>query len=137
LGGATVPDAADPTTNYVETDFGGVINVWVKLAMGDGYASAVLRNKMFAHRKCSITGRFRLDIAPGSLVKIKTIGERFVSESEELYGHAYAVFLRGEPGRMETTVSVIAVRTQAEHDSLTVDKHPLFEKRWVGAMLTD
>ena len=137
LSGTTVPDAADPTTNYVETDFGDELNVWVKLAMGNGYASTVLRNRMFEHRKCAITGRFRLDIAPGSLVKIKTIGERFVSESEELYGHAYAVSLRGEPGRMETTVSVIAVRTKSEHDKYTVNEHPLFEKRWVGAMLTD
>ena len=137
LGGATVPDAADPTTNYAETNFGDELNVWVKLAMGNGYASAVLRDRMFEHRKCEITGRFRLDIAPGSLVKIKTIGERFVSESEELYGHATRVYLRGEPGRMETTVRVTAVRTQAEHDRFTVDRHPLFERRWVGAMLTD
>ena len=136
-GGEPLPDAAKPDTSYAQTNYGNDLNVWVRLSMGEGYASAVLRDKMFEHRGCMVVGRFRLDIAPGSLVKIRTIGERFVSESEVLYGHAYAVSLRGEPGKMETAVSVIAVRTETEHNKYTVPSHPLYNARWAGAMLTD
>jgi hypothetical protein len=137
LGGAAVPDAATPTTEYLETGFGKDLNVWVRWKMGNGYADTVLRNKVFQHRLCTIYGRFRLDIAPGSLVKIKTIGERFVSESEIFYGHANSVTLRCVPGRMATEVSVIAVRTELEHEKYTVPNHPLYDTRWAGAMLTD
>jgi hypothetical protein len=137
LGGGATPDAAEPKTAYLETNFGKDLNVWVRLKMGNGYANTVLRNKVFQHRLCTIYGRFRLDIAPGSLVKITTIGERFVSESEVFYGHANSVTLRGVPGRMATEVSVIAVRTALEHEKYTVPNHPLYEKRWAGAMLTD
>jgi hypothetical protein len=137
LGGMPTPDAADPETKILETNSGSILNAFVRLKMGNGYAETVLKDKVFGHRKLTVTGRFRLDIAPGSLVKITTIGERFVSESEELYGHAHAVILTCGDGRMETEVGVLSVRTKEEHGLYTAPSHPLYNQRWAGAMLTD
>ena len=137
LGGTPTPDAADPRTFIQEVKFGDIITVFMARRLGDDFCRCMLHDKIFAHRKGVIVGRFRLDIAPGSLLKIKTIGERFVGEVEVFYGHAYFVTLRGGNGRMETQVGVVSIRTETEHEQFTVPEHPLYQTRWAGAKLTD
>jgi hypothetical protein len=137
LGGFETPDAADPSTNIDVLNAGGIIDVFSSKSMGNAYANTILRNKLFEHRKCAIEGRFRLDIAPGSLLKIATIGERFVNESEVFYGHAQSVTLAGGNGMLGTRVSLVSLRTETEHERYTVPDHPLYSQAWNGAMLTD
>lgn len=138
LGGRPAPDAANPNTAIQSGNHGEDMRVWYGRDMGNSYAQVILHDKVFEHRTCTITGRFRLDIAPGSLVRIRTIGDRFVGKDEILYGHAIRVTLSCDSGSdLSTEVLIGSIRTKTEHELYTVPVHPLYKKRWVGAMLTD
>jgi hypothetical protein len=141
LGGMSAPDAVNPNTPIEDVHHGADMVTFYGGNMGDGYASTILHDRVFEHRVCEISGRFRLDIAPGSLVRIRTIGERFVGSDEVFFGHAFQVKLfggeRGGGSIMGTDVIVKSVRTGTEHELYTVPTHPLYNERWTGAMLTD
>jgi hypothetical protein len=136
LGAFPRPDAVD-TSIYVDApDHGAIMDIWYGSDMGKRLAQYELYNRVFTHREGTITGRFRLDIAPGSLVKIQTIGDRFVGKSESLYGHAIRVRLTCG-NTLETTVWLKAIRTEFEHETYTTPEHPLYKHRWPGAMLVE
>jgi len=141
LGGNSSPDAVNPNTPIADTHHGADMDTFYGGDMGNGYAESVLHDTVFAHRQCDISGRFRLDIAPGSLVRVRTIGERFTGKDEVFFGHAEQVILYGgEVGggsRMGADFTIRSFRTQQEHDLYTTAMHPLYKERWVGAMLTD
>lgn len=152
LGGENllIPDASNPSANATEPadDYQEIYSNYVKSEIGDLYAKTIAQHLLFAERRGTVTGRFRLDISPGSLVKVQVINDKFAEEGAEekaLYGLVMQVGLEvragaeGGSGRASTSFSLGFVRTAAEHegkgDALTASAHPLYDRRFVGAKL--
>jgi len=112
--------------------------------LGSNYAGAYLANNLFRNRTMIFTGRLRFDICAGSTIGIRLVEDMFASKpASVLYGLVESVKIdvgigNGSP-RATTTFVLSSVRTQKEHDTLTVkqNKHPMFESPpFVGAPLT-
>lgn len=138
-----VPDKGNPRVikppkndqGKIETEFfkGQGINI------GDRLAETLLHEGLFAHRRMTVGGRFRMDIAPGSLIKVNSAGERFTSKMDTLFGCVNSVRLKvgnqGHGGHAGTELTFSHVRTQAEHDKFTAKIHPLFGGAFKGGPL--
>jgi len=108
--------------------------------LGNNLAKAILHTLVFEHRKLRVSGRLRLDIAPGNLVKIVLPGERFLqTQSDVLFGIVDRVTLNVETNDQgsfaSTDIDVTHLRTESEHASFTVPDHPLYRERWDGRTL--
>lgn len=143
--GGAVPDASNPEDGKApDINQGAAENNYFGAATpGNGCAAAILRDELFFMRQLSIRGKFRVDIAPGSLVQINTMGEVFAGQGQVLFGHVAAVKLElGIPGDgngyASTTLNVVSVRSKTEHEngSLTVPTHPLYLTAWRGGPLS-
>jgi hypothetical protein len=147
-----IPDSGNPDANQYQPeedeDYSLIYNAMLTSKMGDAYARLVLMNEMLRGRTGSLTGRFRLDIAPGSTIAIEVAnGGKFVGNPDPsyLYGLVQGVQLKmsgggGGIGSASTTYSMINVMTAQEHDGylglVTEYKHPIFNARYMGAQLT-
>ena len=136
LGAFPSPDAVNPAVEAEDVGSGAIMDVWYGGELGNQVASYELFNRIFQHRNGSVRGRFRLDIAPGSLLKIVTIGDKFVGKSENLFAHAQKVQLICGRGMFATQVELTGIRTEFEHGEYTVSEHPMYSGAWRGAMLT-
>lgn len=98
--------------------------------LGNAYCETVLHEVLFGHREMSISGRLRLDIAPGSLVQVNTIGERFTNKKDKIYGSVLSTTLNvgtdGQTGVAQTTFNITHLRSSTEHKELTTKKHPMY-----------
>lgn len=145
-----IPDALNPNANVITPadDYQEVYSKYVTSDLGDRYAKVIAQTRLFAERHGSVVGRFRLDIAPGSLVKVQVIDDKFAEEGSDekaIYGQVQTVELSvragavGASGTASTKFDLGFVRTAAEHeyagDALTASKHPLYDTRFVGAKL--
>lgn len=139
LPGGAVPDASNPTDVQAPPPPPEI--AFLDEALGDEYASACLQDMLFKHRRLQLSGRVRFDVAPGSLIKIVTVGDRFTGKDAVLFGHVAGatieVSMAGDSGYARTSFAVTNVRTEEEHKTLTVDKHPLFDEAWVGGKLSE
>lgn len=136
--GGTVPDASSPEAVAVQQEQGKLEQAYFLSEIGDDYAETVLYDQIFAHRKMNIAGRVRFDIAPGSLLKVVTPGERFTGESSNLWAHAVnvTVVVSSDDSQAYTAIELYNVRTDLEQQSLTTPKHPLFDDAWLGGKLS-
>lgn len=145
-----IPDAVNPTANVKEpeVDYQTYYNNYYTSDLGDRYAKTLAQPMLFADRRGTINGRFRLDIAPGSLVKLQVIDDLFSERGaaeKALYGQVRAVGLNltagkdGASGTASTTFMLGSVRTATEHEApgtaLTAARHPMYEQRFVGVKL--
>jgi hypothetical protein len=146
-----IPDALNPNAHVITPadDYQEVYSKYVTSDLGDRYAKVIAQSMLFAERRGSVTGRFRLDIAPGSLVKVQVINDKFAEEDAEekaIYGQVQTVSLSvragavGASGTAQTVFNIGYIRTAAEHefagDALTASSHPLYkDTRFVGAKL--
>jgi hypothetical protein len=145
-----IPDAVNPTANVTEQkeDYQEIYSKFLKSEVGDMYAKTICQHLLFAERRGKVSGRFRLDIAPGSLVKVQVINDKFAEEDADekvLYGLVTQVDLEvragaeGASGQAHTTFQLGFVRTAAEHeakgDALTSESHPLYDTRFTGVKL--
>lgn len=148
--GLVIPDAVNPTANVEvpETDYQAFYNNYLLSDLGDRYAKTIAQHMLFEERTGQVTGRFRLDIGPGSLVKVQVIDDKFGekdAEEKAIYGQVQSASLRlragaaGAVGMAGTRFNINYVRTAAEHeapgDVLTASKHPLYDTRFVGVKL--
>ena len=136
-------DAANPD-RVIKDENEATAKLWAKQKLGDAVASTVLHDTVFGHRSLQFEGRFRTDIAPGSLLYLQTPKERLSAEpGDAFYGHAIAVTLeagygQGERhGRAATTISLSGVRTPAEHIGVLKNApvHPLYLQPFLGCSL--
>lgn len=112
--------------------------IWFNALMGNAAADALLRDLVFAHRRAVLTGRMRFDIAPGSLLRINTVGEQFTGLKDTVYGHVLNVHVDiGESTGAQTSFEIGSIRSQAEQDSIGVPLHPLYASSFIGAPLTE
>jgi hypothetical protein len=142
------PDASNPqSTGGKETDSAAASQAalesqYLDSNLGNDIAAAVLHDNLFDHRRMKIGGRLRFDIAPGSLLQINTVGEKFTGESDVLFGHVNSVTIEvGEVGGGEsfarTEFELVHVRSKTEHETLTVTEHPLYGVPWYGGQLLE
>ena len=146
----TIPDAVNPTANVEvpETDYQAFYNNYLTSDLGDRYAKTIAQHMLFEERSGTVVGRFRLDIGPGSLVKVQVIDDKFAekdAEEKAIYGQVQSVDLdlratgAGSVGSASTSFYLKYVRTAQEHEApgtaLTSSVHPLYDKRFVGVKL--
>lgn len=143
--GGPVPDAGNPT-NIADADavalaYGGDQNKFLESTLGNSVAATDLHEKLFAHRAfMPITGRLRMDIAPGSLIKVHSPGERFSGKKDTFFGMVNGVTVQatagdGAGGAASTTLSIVGIRSEKEHETVTTPYHPLYLTAWRGGRL--
>jgi hypothetical protein len=108
----------------------------------NAYAHAVYVSEALRGRVGEISGKLRFDIAPGSTVKIEGAKETFLEEDqlgEDLYASVMrvTVAINAEAGKAGTAFSIAFHRNSDENesDSTSVDKHPLYSTKFIGAPL--
>jgi hypothetical protein len=139
--GGPVPDASNPDAPAEHLAYGDSINKFLESTLGNAVAATDLYEKLFLNRgSMTISGRLRMDIAPGSLIKINTPGERFLGEKDVFYGMVSAVTVHasagdGSGGSAGTSLRVVSFRSEYEHETLTTPYHPLYKEAWIGGGL--
>jgi hypothetical protein len=107
--------------------------------------------QLFASRSMAITGRLRFDIAPGSILEVEVLGDKFsgtttgapAASRAMVYGAADRVEIEigGRMGAFvaRTTIVLSHVHSKAEHKTYAVKAHPLYmyDKPYVGAPLLE
>lgn len=113
-----------------------------KLELGIAFARLVYSNEVLKYRNGSVFGKFRTDIAPGSIVKIETASENAFqgdSFSYPLFAHVDQVSLTVDSlaSQAGTSFSISSVRTEFENQDvdLTTDTNPLYDSVWSGTSL--
>lgn len=127
--GNTKPSSTAPDTHSQDEQ------AFFSSGIGDAFARTILHERLFEHRSASLLGRFRLDIAPGSLVKINTVGELFTGLKDTIWGCVNRVLLRVSAQGAATELSLSHIRSDKEHDDFTTPNHPLFSSEWRGGKL--
>lgn len=120
---------------------GDALKRFWRSGLGDAVADTMLHSILFERRVRQVTGRLRLDLAPGSLVKLNTAGELFTGITNTFYGIVGAVSIsvveHGDHGVANTTLLLTHLRTEDEHKELTMPSHPLYTGEWLGGKLID
>lgn len=144
-----IPDAVNPTANVTTPadDYQEFYSKYLTSDLGDRYAKTIAQHMLFEERSGAVTGRFRLDIGPGSLVKVQVIDDKFAEEGADekaIYGMVRSTGLSvraggGGMGSASTKFDLAFIRTATEHeaagDALTASAHPLYDTRFVGVKL--
>ena len=149
LGGkrSAIPDAVNPDSSVEvpEVDYQVIYNNYITSDIGDRYAQSRMQDQLLAHRAGHITGRFRLDVCPGSIVKVQVIEDvsRPTGTPQAIVGMVSRVDLAmaaggaGSVGSASTKLTLSHVRSDEEQKNsyLVADEHPIFKERFVGAKL--
>jgi hypothetical protein len=139
--GGAVPDASNPDVPAEHLAYGDSVNKFLESTLGNSVAATDLYEKLFLHRgSLEISGRLRMDISPGSLIKVNAPGERFSGKKDVFYGmvsrvSVYASAGDGSGGAAGTSLNLVSVRSEREHETLTTPYHPLYQQTWVGGRL--
>ena len=109
------------------------------------YAQSLYIIEVLKGRSCTIKGRLRFDIAPGSSVRIQTAREQFVAAeldaplTENTFGSVIRVSIvaNSEACQAGTVFHVGYVRSANENliPSFSTVRHPLWKNLWDGAPL--
>ena len=111
-------------------------------AINTAYARSVYNTEILKYRRGVVSGKFRLDIAPGSIVKIIVEGDSGIIK-DKLNRPMYAsvdqvsVSIDAIAGQASTSFVVSSVRSEVENvdDDLTSINNPLYTEVWKGAPL--
>jgi hypothetical protein len=110
----------------------------------NGWAHTMFVSRQLAGRTGNLFGKLRFDIAPGSNIIIQGSSERFIEgdqTNERLYATVARVSFKldASEGTAGTGFSFAHARTEEENksDKTSLDKHPLYETKFVGAPLMD
>ncbi len=111
----------------------------------NAYAKARYAQEILQGRYGVISGAFRVDIAPGSLVEIEGASEQFIADQDQFGLGYFGEVLRvsfmadAEAGALGTAFHVGFIRSADENadDRTSVDGHPLYEETFEGCALVD
>jgi len=115
-------------------------------AVCNGLAHAKYVAEVLRGRSATISGKLRFDIAPGSTVWVEGTSERFMESQVDTLGQnlvglvmRVSFGLNAESAAAGTALTLSCVRTEKENqdDSTSVDCHPLYADRFLGAPLVD
>jgi len=110
----------------------------------DEYAKTAYAIETLRDRQASISCPFRLDIAPGSTVKIEGSSEAFIAN--DALGANYfgtvlrvSVYLDAESGMAGTAYHIGYMRNEEENtsDETSIEKHPLYNETFSGCKLVE
>lgn len=112
------------------------------LQIATGYAKLVYSNEVLKHRNGSVTGKFRLDIAPGATVKVETAGELRLNKDAFDYP-IYALVdqvsfsLDAIASQATTSFALSNIRSEIENEDadITATSNPLYDTVWLGSPL--
>ena len=147
-----VPDAVNPDAFLVvpeeEKDYRKIYNNYLSSEIGNKFAQTIMHDVMFNTRSGTVTGRFRLDISPGSTIAVELIGGgKFSDDNEPRYVYGLVEETRitmnagtaGGSGFASTSYRMTNIRTAQEHTGyggyLTNDVHPLYDVAFRGTKL--
>ena len=87
-----------------------------------------------------ITGRYRLDIAPGSLIQLNSAGDLFDQSHETVFASVSGVDIsignQGQGSYAHTSFQLTNIRSNTEHQKFTTPDHPLYDgAAWRGGKL--
>ena len=104
---------------------------WYSQELGNKVATALAFDGLYKPRQIGLAGRLRLDIAPGSLLRINTPGEIFSKASESFFGYVEECQIKvgsvdGQNCIATTTFELTHVHTQAEHTQFKYEENPLY-----------
>lgn len=115
------------------------------LQIGDRYAKWAFLDEAFKNRVVMLSGRFRVDISPGSTVRFETMGANILNLP--IAGSYTGVFqglvdqvsltIDAESAVAMTTFSISHVRNESEiaTQSLSPPRHPVYNQDWLGGFL--
>lgn len=114
-----------------------------KKSIRDDLAQVMYIDEALRSRQTSISEqRFRLDLAPGSVVRLEAVGEKFVGKDSTrgiLYGTIAQVtcVLNSESGGAGTAYAINNIRTAKENtdDSYSIASHPIWTNFFTGTGL--
>jgi hypothetical protein len=138
--GDGVPDATTPQEGKPPPfDQSSEETAYLESGLGDALASTILHEVMFAGRRMRLWGRFRADIAPGSLVKIMTVGDKFSKSTAPLYGcvNKVTLVMDGKSNTAFTVLYLTHIRCEEEQQAYTASDHPLYGTVFNGCPLVE
>ncbi len=116
-----------------------------RVSLGDRWAHTSFLDEAFRSRVAVMSGKFRVDIAPGSTVRMETIGGNIKNipgtnaYTGSLQGLVNQVTLQldAETATAATILSLSHVRNESEivSKSFSPDKHPLYNESYAGGLL--
>jgi hypothetical protein len=108
------------------------------------YAQAHYALEKLRTRQAVCSGPFRLDIAPGTCVKVVSEGEKFIAGdplAAPFYAHVARVsfMMDAEQGAIGTSFHLSHIRSEKENgdDKTSVARHPLYKNTFSGAPMID
>jgi len=111
-------------------------------SINTAYARSVYNTEILKYRRGVVSGKFRLDIAPGSIVKIIVEGNNNIANNKldtPMYASVDQVSMAIDAisGQASTSFVISSVRSEVENkdDGLTSLTNPLYTKVWKGAPL--
>lgn len=113
--------------------------------MLNAYAKWLFARDVVSRRQFPLSGPFRLDISPGSLVAVEGGVEAHIGASDALGGVYYGVAARvslsldADTGSAGMGIHLIATRSYGENfsDNVTIDEHPFYKDTFSAAPLYD
>jgi hypothetical protein len=139
---ATTPRAIDAKLKGRGADKEAVFRTTTDLF--NAYAQSIYALEVLRGRAGQISGRLRFDIAPGSMVRVKSTGEPFVIADElrdTVIGAVtgVAIGINAESAAAGTSFRLEYFRTEDENkeDSTSLPKHPLYLDVFKGAPLME
>ncbi len=109
------------------------------------YAQTLYITEALRGRQGQLAGKLRFDISPGSNIKIGGSREQFIGGDDalgqDLVGSVMRVSttISAESGRAGTGFQLAYIRTTSENenDQTSIDRHPLYSTKFLGAPLVD
>lgn len=109
----------------------------------NAYAQARYAQEILQGRYGVVSGPFRVDIAPGSLVEVEGAAEQFIADldsfGQPIFGEVLrcSLLIDAEASAAGTAFHIGYVRTGAENasDNTSVAAHPLYESTFQGCTL--
>jgi hypothetical protein len=105
----------------------------------DKFAEHWYKSAVLGQRYGELSGKFRLDIAPGSVVKINPPATAIENERTAMYASVTQVsyVINSEQHMAGTSFTLANIRTEKENDrdDFTAEKPPLYTEAWSGGPL--
>ncbi len=109
----------------------------------NAYAKALYVQEVLKTRALDLTGRLRVDIAPGSMVEVQVDPRKFLSGGDRVVESQHGLVLQvnhsidAETPHASTSMHVAHLRSASENKKIgySVARHPLWGSKWSGALL--
>ena len=103
------------------------------------FAEHWFKNEVLSQRYGEVSGKFRLDIAPGSIIKILTPDDAIEKNEQPMFASVtqVSIVINAEQHAAGTTFILSNLRSDEENKNeiYTSDTPPLYEEGWSGCDL--